>query len=393
MRRVAYVCADPGIAVFGSEGASIHVQEMLRALQSLGAQIQLFAANLGGTRPSGLEHVRVHTLSPLPKADAAERERAALRGNAELRWLLEDAGPFDMVYERYSLWSYAGMEMAAAASTAGLLEVSAPLIEEEAEYRVLVDHHAAEQVAQRAFGAAGRVIALSHSIANYLHHRFPETCTQTSVIRSGLDPARFPVRPQPYEPRRAGAFTIGVAGTLQPRHGLQLLLDTFAQVRDTVPGARLLICGDVSEGETLRGAIDEGSLRDVVELTGPVPAEAITELLGRVDVALAARDGRAGVSSSAIGICEYMAAGVPVVASQIPELEELIENGATGLLCAPDDAAAFARALELLAGNPLLRARLGSDARAHVLRHHTWDAAAERVMNLAAVLAAPLPVA
>lgn len=383
MRRVAYVCADAGVPVFGTEAASIQVQAMLRALQALGAQVQLFAANLGGSRPAGLDHVRVHNLSPLPKAAAAEREQAAIRGNAELRSLLDHAGPFDIIYERYSRWSYAGMEAAGAAHIAGLLEVSGSSIDAPE----IVDRDAAEQVARRAFGAAGAVIAASRTVAHDLHHRFPDLCSRITVVPAGIDPARFPARPQPFERRRAGAFTIGAVGRFEPRHGQTLLLDAFAQVRDTVAGARLLICGDAPEHATLRAAIDERGLREVIDVAGRVTPADIPELLGRMDAAVAAHDEGADFYSSPLALHEYMAASVPVVASRSAELEELIDDGITGVWCEPGDAGALARALELLAGNPLLRARLGGDARAHVLRRHSWDAAAERVLNLAAVLA------
>jgi glycosyltransferase involved in cell wall biosynthesis len=393
MRRVAYVCADPRVAVFGNQAVGLHVQALLRALQALGAQVQLFAAHLGGTRPPGLERVRVHTLSPLPRGLAVERERAALRGNAELRSLIDDAGPFDMVYERYSLWSYAGMEAAAAANIAGLVEVSAPLIEEESAYGGLVDRDGAEQVAQRTFRAAGAVIATSHTIANYLQHRFPQTRARVTVVPSGIDPARFPARQQPFERRRAGMFTIGAVGRFGPRDGLSLLLDAFAQVRDTVADARLLICHDEREREALRSAIEQRELHDVLDLASRMSGAEIAELLGRIDVAIAPHDGRTEFHSAPVPLHEFMAAGVPVVASRGAELDGLVEDGTTGLLCAPGDAAALAHAVELLAGNPLLRARLGADGRAHVLRHHTWDGAAERVLNLAAVLASSVPAA
>jgi glycosyltransferase involved in cell wall biosynthesis len=392
MRGVAYVCADPRVAVFGNEAGGLHVQAMLRALQALGAQVQLFAAHLGGARPPGLERVRVHTLSPLPRRQA-ERERAALRGNAELRSLLVDAGPFDIIYERYSLWSYAGMEAAASANIAGLLEVSAPLIEEELACGRLVNRDGAERAAQRAFSAAGAVIATSLDIASYLQHRFPETGTRVTVVPSGIDPARFPARQQPFERRRAGTFTIAAVGRFGAGDGLPLLLDAFAQVRETVADARLLICADDQEPEALRTTVEQRGLHEAVDFTGRLSRDNIPELLSRVDVAIAPQDGWVGFHSARPALHEYMAAGVPVVASRSAELEELVEDGTTGLLCTPGDAAALAHAVELLAGNPLLRARLGGDGRAHMLRHRTWDAVAERVLNLATALASSVPAA
>src|SRR6185436_18921030 len=121
--RIAYICADQGVPVFGKKGCSIHVQEVIRALRRRGAQVQLFAARLDGNPPSDLRDLVVHTLPCPDNCDRAERECASQRANAILAGLLKEAGPFDFVYERYSLWSFAGMDHAAATGVPGLLEV------------------------------------------------------------------------------------------------------------------------------------------------------------------------------------------------------------------------------------------------------------------------------
>src|SRR5262245_34814226 len=139
MIRLAYICADPGVPVFGCKGCSVHVQEMLRALGRRDLQIELFATNPGGEPPTGLETIRFHRLPPSPKGDLASREQQCLAANSPLHGMLEAEGPFDLVYERYSLWSYAAMEYARAHYIPALLEVNAPLIEEQAQYRGLVD--------------------------------------------------------------------------------------------------------------------------------------------------------------------------------------------------------------------------------------------------------------
>ncbi|MBF8301230.1 MAG: glycosyl transferase group 1, partial [Acidobacteria bacterium] len=145
--RVAYVCADPGVPAFGTKGSSVHLQEVVRALVRQGVTIELFVANQGGSPPRDLQAVGVQVL-PIPKAaDAADRERAALAANTELAARLASTGPYDCVYERYSLWSFAGMSFARRVGVPGLLEVNAPLIEEQAVHRSLVDRRAAEWVA------------------------------------------------------------------------------------------------------------------------------------------------------------------------------------------------------------------------------------------------------
>src|SRR5438552_15271627 len=152
--RIAYICADPGVPVFGRKGCSLHVQELIQALHGLGAQVEVFASRTGGLPPQGLESLPVNELPPLSGSDQAARERAALASNSSLRKGLEEQGPFDLVYQRYSLWSFAAMEYARSNGVPGLLEVNAPLIEEQAKYRGLVNKEEAERIAEQVFGVA-----------------------------------------------------------------------------------------------------------------------------------------------------------------------------------------------------------------------------------------------
>src|SRR5688572_21636437 len=101
--RLAYICADPGVPVFGRKGASVHVQEVVRAMRGQSVEVDLFATSIGGDAPTDLAAVPLHRLPPVPKGDPASREQAALAANTDLALALERHGPFDIVYERYSL--------------------------------------------------------------------------------------------------------------------------------------------------------------------------------------------------------------------------------------------------------------------------------------------------
>ncbi len=135
--RLAYICMDGGVPVLGRKGCSIHVQEVVRSLGRAGVDVDLFASRIEGEYPSGWSHVRLHEVPIITVGGQAARERAGLAANDRLTAALEYEGPFDLVYERYSLWSYAGMEFARASVVPGLLEVNAPLIEEQVEFRGL----------------------------------------------------------------------------------------------------------------------------------------------------------------------------------------------------------------------------------------------------------------
>ncbi len=386
--RIAYVSADLGVPIFGRKGCSIHVQEVVRALKNRGAEVEVFSANASGTPAMGLDDLRVHSLPRPPKGDLAAREQAALAANGELRAALAREPPYDLVYERYSLWSFAAMESARAANTPGLLEVNAPLIEEQAEHRGLVDRAGAQRVAEQVFGAATVILAVSEEVAAYVA-QFPGTRHKIQVVPNGVSPNRFSPGLAPTLPRPAGAFTVGFVGTLKPWHGLSILVEAFARLRRRHPEARLLIVGDGPERDRLAADLAAGGLTEAVHLAGAVDASAVPGWLASMDVGVAPYPPLAHFYFSPLKVYEYMAAGLPVVASRIGQLKNLIEEGRNGLLVTPGDAAGLAAALERLRSDPELRARLGQAARSTVLEQYTWDAVAQRVLCLAGLEATP----
>jgi len=379
--RIAYVCADPGVPVFGRKGASVHVQEIIRALLERGDEVTLFATRFGGEVPEGLGGVRVHPLPGIPKGDLGARERAALEANAGLRAALLRAGPFDLLYERYSLWSEAGVAYAAARGVPSVLEVNAPLIEEQAEHRGLHHRDLAEGVARRAFGAASLLVAVSEGVAAYLRG-FPEAAGRVAVVPNGVNVRRFRPGLPPERVFEPGAFVVAFVGTLKPWHGLPTLVEAFARLHEQHPEARLLVVGDGPERAGLEADLAARGLLSVAHLTGAVDPERVPALLAGCDAAVAPYPARDDLYFSPLKVYEYMAMGLPVVASRLGQLEEALTDGVDALLCPPGDADAFAAALARPLRDPALRTRLGRAAR-RAAEARSWDAVAARILDLA----------
>ncbi len=380
--RIAYVCTDQGIPVFGRKGCSIHVQEVVRAMIRAGASVDLFTPRPEGKPPAGLESVRVHPLPVASQKHPALRERAAFESNDYLKVALDLHGPFDLVYERYALWGHAGMDHAQSRGIPGLLEVNAPLIDEQARHRVLVDRPTAEWVAHRAFGNARALIAVSAEVAAYLAE-FPDASWRTHVIPNGVDPSRFPEGLAPTLPAAPGTFTVGFLGTLKPWHGVETLVEAFDRLHAVEPSVRLLIVGDGPERGRLEGEIHRRGLDESAVFTGSVAPEAVPGLLASMDAAVAPYPNLSHFYFSPLKVYEYMAAGLAVAASRVGELDGLIEHESNGLLGTPGDPGELFGALLQLRRDPVLRARLGRAAREEVIRSHTWDAAVRRILRLA----------
>jgi glycosyltransferase involved in cell wall biosynthesis len=283
------------------------------------------------------------------------------------------------------------MEYAREAQIPGLLEVNAPLIEEQAEYRGLTDRVAAERVAERVFKAASALIAVSEEVAAYLK-RYPATRDRVRVVPNGVNPRRFPQGAPASHARAPGAFTVGFVGTLKPWHGLSTLVKAFARLRRSASEARLLIVGDGPERPALEAALAADNLQQAAQFTGAVVAHEVAGFLASMDVAVAPYPPLAHFYFSPLKVYEYMAAGLPVVASRIGQLATLIRHEVTGLLCPPGDPEALAAALDRLRREPALRSRLGQAARTEILGKHTWQAVVRQVLGLAGLEKASRPL-
>jgi glycosyltransferase involved in cell wall biosynthesis len=382
--RIAYVCADRGVPVFGRKGCSVHVQELVRALRACGARVELFTPRGEGMPAPGFDDIKLHRLPFIHEEVRAFREKLALAANEDLQAALERRGPFDLVYERYSLWSFAGMEMAKTWGVPGLLEVNAPLIEEQAEHRGLVDRPGAERTARRVFRSATTLIAVSREVAAYLACQ-PGARGRVHIIPNGVDPKRFPPNPARAGSHGPAEFVVGFVGSLKRWHGVSILLEAFDLARRRGPRIRLLIVGDGPERSNLEADVRARGLSGEVAFTGAVAPEAVPGLLASMDVAVAPYPALGHFYFSPLKVFEYMAAGRATVASRVGQLGELLQDGVNALLCTPGDPSTLAEALLRLQGDRPLAERLGQAARSSALRDHTWEAVARRVLRLAKV--------
>ncbi len=380
--RLAYICLDPGVPVFGNKGCSIHAQEVLRFFVREGFDVTLYTARTGGAPAAGLESVRVRHL-PTEGADRAEREQSALRLNDVVLQRLAADGLFDLVYERYALFACAGMRFAVEQHVPGVLEVNAPLIAEQSEHRELHDRSSAVRIAKEVFRGAPAIVAVSEKVRDHVIEMVGRR-EHLHVVPNGVDIQRFAPN-QPAEPTAPQPFTIGFVGSLKPWHGVHHLIDAFRLVVDELPDARLVIVGNGPEREHLHEQTRALGVMDAVEFTGSVAHERVPPLMTGMHVAAAPYVDGEACYFSPLKVFEYMAGGVPVVAGRAGQIADVIEHGVTGLLIPPGDTKALAGSLLALHRDPGLAYRIARSARDYVAREHTWDVVGRRILKAAGI--------
>ena len=215
-----------------------------------------------------------------------------------------------------------------------------------------------------------------------------------------MDPTRYAPDVDGSDVRRRygleNAVVVGFIGTFGPWHGAEKLVEAAARLLTDPsldPGVRqrlrFLLIGDGVRMPEIRTLVTRLGIEDAVHLTGLVPQDEGPAHLAACDILAAPHVGNPDDTpffGSPTKIFEYMAMGRAIVASDLGQIGEVLEDGTTALLVPPGDVVALARAIIQLAGDEPLRRRLGAAARERAVAQYTWDAHTRR--TIAALVAA-----
>ena len=184
-----------------------------------------------------------------------------------------------------------------------------------------------------------------------------------------------PVRPNPAAPLPPGRHLLFV-GRLEERKGFPVAVDAFAQLARACPDLRLLVIGDGSE----RDAVDrlDADVRARVEMLGRVDDDRLPSYLKAADIYIGPATGG---ESFGIVLAEAMAAGKPIVASDIDGYRDVARDGLEALLVAPGDAPALVTAVREVLDDPRLAKSLG-EAGARRARDFDWTVVSQRILGI-----------
>lgn len=167
------------------------------------------------------------------------------------------------------------------------------------------------------------------------------------------------------------------AGSLYPWKGVDTLIDAATRL----PDQNFLIVGGGGRLEELKEKASRLA-PGRIEFTGPVPHEEMPQRLSRAGIAVLPNiPDISSQFSSPLKLFEYMAFGLPIVASDIPIFREILNPGQNALLFTPGDPESLARAIRRLIDDPDLRAGIAATARKDA-ENYTYEKRAERIIGL-----------
>lgn len=216
---------------------------------------------------------------------------------------------------------------------------------------------------------------------------------KAEAIRLGAAPDRVRVMPMGVDARQRflpgtgerSTDEILFVGRLVPKKGLAQLLEAFASARSAVPGIRLTIVGSGPLDAELRSRTRSLGIEGCVTFTGSLQNQELGTYYRRAAL-LAFPSDQEGFG---LVVAEALACECPVVASDLPAVGDLVQDGITGLLARPGSAADLAEQMLLFLRDPVFASRLARAGRARVLERFDWESVGRGYEELLRAAARP----
>ncbi len=218
------------------------------------------------------------------------------------------------------------------------------------------------------YGEVDGLVVLSHAFADKLNEMF-DIAVPVCVARSGAPP----IEPVPASERD---HAVCYSGQLHPHKGVEVAIEAMKYVNDQRIG--LLVVGGNERLDTVKSFAAAHGLENRVAFTGHVSFREAQRLAGRAKLAVAPLRtcDQNRYYTSPLKIFEYMAMQVPIVASRLPAVEEVLDDGETGILVEPDNPADLAKGIDRILDDLSLYAHIRTKAYDKALGAYTWDARA-----------------
>lgn len=349
--KLIHLNSDRGIHPKRAKGAAVHLRAMRESFAALGADVV--------------------------EIDEPEQRLVDARLRSEL-----SAGPIDFVYERLALGAHAGAEFASLHDVPHVLEVNAPLDEEELRFRAVGSRNDLERNLERlrrALAGAQTVLCVSTACSSWALANGADP-RSVIVAGNGVDAERFHPRRRDETASTIGiprdAFVLGFHGRLRPWHAFERLVRAARELHQRGVPVHLSMVGKGDFAECIGDALPREAWTHVEW----VDHAEVGRHVARFDVLPLCYDPAVPCYFSPLKLLEGMAAGAVAVVPELGDLSSVVVDGRAGSVYDPHDEGALARCIEQLYRDSAHRSRLAKAGRS-VAEQRSWIRIAELVLE------------
>lgn len=340
-------------------GVQVHVRQLAAELRERGHRVIVLAP---GSRTSSDDGVRIvgrpvrvpygGTVAPISFSPGSwKRIRSAMRAfDADLIHVHEPLTPSTSMLAVLAASAPVVATFHAYLERSRLMELAGPVL---------------RQVSRRIDAA----IAVSDAAASFVRR---VAHVPLEIVPNGVDVRAFARPGPPVEGLPVGRKILWV-NRLDPQKGFEIMLRAFEMLPSELEDVRLLVAGDGRDRVVVRSLPPR--VRSRILRLGTVPHEALPRYYAAADVFVSPATGQ---ESFGVVLVEAMAAGVPVVASDIAGYREVVRDGVDGLLVPPNDPNDLAAAIRRVLSEPDLAATLKASGRSRA-QAFSWQAVAPRL--------------
>ena len=345
-------------------GVNEHVRHTYDSMSEMGHDVWIITSKYGRERESEGHVIRLGTGWAAPANGSVGRVTLGLRFKRQAREILE-AHQFDILHFHEPFVPFLSPTVLEASNTVNV-----------GTFHAFGGFSPSYWIGSRFAGRLADLlhgrIAVSGAARHFTSRYFPG---DYRIIPNGVDLERY-ARAQPIEALRDGTLNILFVGRFEERKGLTHLLKAYHRLRKRHVDARLLVIGDGPKRREYRRFVGLRGIRDV-EWLGRVSDDEKVRYFASADIFCAPNTGQ---ESFGIVLLEAMAAGVPIVASDIHGFKSVIQRNVQGFLVEPRNPRALAAALYALSRDADLRHEMGEAGRARA-PEYSWDRVTEQIVD------------
>jgi glycosyltransferase involved in cell wall biosynthesis len=222
-----------------------------------------------------------------------------------------------------------------------------------------------------------RVVAISSYTAAELRELTDVPVEVIPYTASLAAPPAYPAPSTMTDRPNTGPKTVLFVGRLVERKGVAYLIEALTRIKTP---SRLVIVGDGAERARLEALAQRTGVADRVTFRGKISDAELQRAYQSADVFVlpSTLDARGDTEGLGVVLLEAMNYGVPVIASRVGGIVDIVADGQSGVLVPPGDAAALAAAIDRVLGDPALARRYGSGGRERLQSDFSWEAITKR---------------